>query len=288
METPERVRPERGSKQLDIGSKHLDRLSNFNRMDGFLKELSKDEICSLGKIFNNPTSFGESAEAQAFRIKIDDSFGMAAKIMKNNKRSLREIEWYYYLMSKFPNFPNFPLVSRYEICDVCKISKTYNQKDWRSEVVANNCIVLFSELADGDLQGIVEVLKTDEDSIASMVSQVLMALLVLEQEGIVHNDLHFGNLLYHDQDVDLTYLDDQITIPSKGRVWTLWDFGMMVKNGEDDPGNRGYMPINTFETDWKMTFLPKLVEKFGRSPFVQRVNEITKISASIWDVINKI
>ena len=279
METPPRQR------RPDTVSKSLDRLANFNRMNNFLKDLSKDEICSLGEIFKNPTSFGESAEAHAFRIEIDHSFGMAAKIMKNTPRSLREIEWYYYLMSKFPNFP---LVSSYEICDVCSISKTYNQKDWKSQVVDQNCIVLFSELADGDLQGIVETLKKDEGSIASMVSQVLMALLVLEQEGIVHNDLHFGNLLYHNQDVDLTYLDDQITIPSKGKVWTLWDFGMMVKKGESDPGNRGHTPINTFETDWKMTFLPKLVEKFGSSPFVQRVNEITKISDSIWDVIIKI
>ena len=280
--------------------KSFDRRTNFIKIDGFLKSLTKQEICSLGKVFKNPIRFGKSQEAQvgkkakvvkssqAFRIEIDPSFGMAAKIMKNTPRNMREIEWYYYFMDKYPNFPNFPLVSKYEICDVCSVSKTYNQKDWIQEVVEQeNCIVLFSELADGDLQS--QKRDMNEPEIASMVSQVLMILLIFEQEEIIHYDLNFGNLLFHNQTVELSYLDGQITIPSEGKVWTIWDLEMMSKNEDPIPFDSEIKPKvkNTFEVDWKTTFLPKLVDYFHDSTFVQHVREITNLptTTSIWEVI---
>ena len=299
METPVKTRPNQ-TPQTPIPEESNDRRTNFLKIDGFLNSLTKQEICSLGKVFKNPIRFGKSQEAQvgkkakvvkssqAFRIEIDPSFGMSAKIMKNTPRNMREIQWYHYFMERYPNIPNFPLVSKYEICDVCSVSKTYNQKDWIQEVVEQeNCIVLFSELADGDLQS--QKRYMNEQEIASMVSQVLMILLIFEQEEIIHYDLNFGNLLFHNQKVELTYLDGQITIPSEGKVWTIWDLEMMSKNEDPIPFDAEIKPKvkNTFEVDWKTTFLPKLVDYFSDSPFVQHVREITNLptTTSIWEVI---
>lgn len=280
--------------------KPFDRCTNFIKINGFLNSLTKQEICSLGKVFKNPTRFSKSQEeqvgkkakvvkaSQAFRIEIDPSFGMAAKIMKNIDRNKREIGWYYYFMERYPNIPNFPLVSKYEICDVCSVSKTYNQQDWMEEVVEQgNCIVLFSELADGDLQSVYGDMT--EQEIASMVSQVLMVLLVFEQDEIIHYDLSFENLLYHNQTVELSYLDGQITIPSEGKVWTIWDLEMMSKNKDPSPlDDELKIDVkNTYQVDWKMTFLPKLEKYFPNSDFVKRLKKITDLPAttSIWEVI---
>ena len=272
----------------------LNRIDRFNHLDSFLNALSKDEICSLGKVFQNPTSFGStSANASAYRIQINSSTKMAAKIMKNNARNRQEIDWYHHFMERFADLsiPHFPFISRYENCNVCSITKTYNNKDWINSVVAENCIVLFSELADGDLKSAVTTLKNNEDALRSMICQVLMALLVLEQEGIVHNDLHFGNLLYHNESVDIVYPElienVQIVIPSEGKVWVLWDFGMMVRNGDQDPRDDGAI-VNTFVNDWKITFIPLLHKNFPSSPFVNEIIEKTKTSSSIAEVIDKI
>lgn len=277
----------------------LSRVDRFKHFDSFLKSLSKDEICSLGKVFQNPVSFGSASNvASVFRIQIDTEFKMAAKIMKNNAQNRREIDWYRYFMERFFDvdmiIPHFPLVSRSEHCDVCSITKTYNNNDWVKSVVAENCIVLFSELADGDLNSIIKQLKNDEESIQSMVSQVLMALLILEQEGVVHNDLHSGNLLYHNVNNQDSIVYPElienlyIEIPTAGKVWVLWDFGMMVRNGDPDPREPEFNVTNTFVNDWKITFLPILRKKFPSSTFVQYVTEKTNESSSIADLIIKI
>jgi hypothetical protein len=302
MQTPEKPgKPQNYGTpmQEDSNEKPLDRISNFKKIDGFLNSLSKDEICSLGKVFKNPKRFGKSQEeqvgkkakvvkpSQAFRIEIDPSFGMAAKIMENTLRNRREIDWYYYFMEKYPNVPNFPLVSKYELCDVCSVTKTYNQRDWTKEVVEQgDCIVLFSELADGDLQSVYR--KMNEDEIASMVSQVLMVLLIFEQEEIIHYDLNFGNLLFHNQTVELSYLDGHITIPSQGKVWTIWDLEFMSTNEDPNPldSELKIKVKNTFEVDWKK-FLTSLEKHFPNSDFVQKVREFTESSESIAEVINK-
>ena len=114
--------------------------------------------------------------------------------------------------------------------------------------------------------------KMNDGQIESMIIQVLNALLLLEQEGVIHGDLNFGNLLGFQENEDWN--------------WRLWDFEMMRRNGEvsrlDDELKTKV--DNTFEVDWKSTFLPKLKQ----SPFVRKVSEITKESNSIEGVINKL
>ena len=280
METPTKQRP---NSQMEI-----DRVSNFQRMDEILIRMTREQICSIGKI--NTTSLGESSEANAYSVEIDPSLRIAAKIMKNTERNRREIKWYEYFMQFYDpiGFLHFPLISRYESCDVCSISKKYNQQVVKS-VIAEDCIIMFSELANGDLTKTVG--EMNENDIESMICQVLMALLVLENNEIVHNDLHFGNLLFHNQTIDLSYTDEsfgvQIVIPSFGKVWVLWDFGMMVKNGEKDPRDDDIVIVDTFTNDWKMTFLPLLKKNFPHSPSVKKIDKHTKNSSSIRDVIRK-
>ena len=262
------------------------RETNFTTSKDFINDLSVEELCSLvgevkleklGKVEMSRLGKEEKEEylkaknsraikkkPETFKVEIDRSFGIdpsftiAAKIMEDTEKSRNEIEWYTYFIDK--NYPNFPRTYAAIQCDVCS----------KSEVVKENCIVLFSELADGDLQSLKE--KMNDGQIESMIRQVLNALLVLEKEEVIHGDLNFGNLLGFQENKDWN--------------WRLWDFEMMRRNGEvsrlDDELKTKV--DNTFEVDWKSTFLPKLKQ----SPFVRKVSEITKESNSIEGVINKL
>lgn len=272
-----------------------DRIKSYNHLHSFLISLTKEDICSLGKVLKNPVQFSEST---AFRIRIDPSLGMAAKIMKNTETNRREIEWYHQFMDNVLSngVPHFPLVSRTEQCDVCSVTKTYNNIDWFTTVVEKNCIILFSELADGDLKGTIASMKKKEEQIISMICQILMALLVLEKKGVVHNDLHLGNVLVHNEPEErandglfMHYRlgDQDLYIKHAGQLWVLWDFGMMVKNGGMDPRGDGIV-VDTFTNDWKSVFLPLLKRHLSSSQFIRDLSIITDSSTSILDVIKRL
>jgi serine/threonine protein kinase len=275
----------------------MDRAQHFKEIDEFLSSQTQQEICSLGKVFRNPRSLGTEF---VYKI-IIEHMRIAAKIMKNNERNRREIEWYRHFMNRFYRngvllSPHFPLVSRAEPCNVCSVTKTYNQRDWINTVVANDCLVLFSELADGDLKSVVSQLKTQNLAVRDMVHQVLTALLCLEEEGIVHNDLHLGNILYYRDDIENAEEDSDsddsvssVTSAAQGmdRTWVLWDFGMMVRNGEQDPRDDEVTVANTFVNDWKMTLLPLLRKSFPSSAFIKLISRYTEESSSIRDLIHR-
>jgi len=288
-----------GSPQLVQKSK-LDRETNFIRNRDFINDLSPEELCSLvGEVtleklgnvnmsrlgkeekedLKAKKSKGMQKKTDTFKVEInpslgiDQSFKIAAKIMEDNKKSRNEIGWYIHFLDK--NHKNFPRTYAAIQCDVCS----------KSEVVKENCIVLLSELADGDLQSLVK--KMNDGQIESMITQVLNALLVLEEEvieredgvfveGVIHGDLNLGNILGYEENGEWN--------------WRLWDFEMMRRTDQvsllDDELKTEV--DNTFVFDWKTTFLPKLKQYFPRSRFVENVSQITNSSNSIGEVITKI
>ena len=269
----------------------LDRETNFKRNGEFINDLTEEELCTLvgevtlEKLGNvkmsrlgkeekedliAKKSKGMQKKPDTFKVEInpslgiDQSFKIAAKIMEDTEKSRNEIAWYIHFLNK--NHPNFPRTYAAIQCDVCS----------KSEVVKENCIVLLSELADGDLQSSVEKIRNNDGQIQSMITQVLNALLLLEQERVIHGDLNFGNLLGFQENEDWN--------------WRLWDFEMMRRNGEVSRlDNELKTKVdNTFEVDWKSTFLPKLKQYFPRSRFVENVSQITNSSNSIAEVISKL
>lgn len=278
----------------------LDRETNFKRNEEFINDLTKEELCTLvgeltlEKLGNvnmsrlgkeekedliAKKSKGMKKKPDTFKVEInpsleiDQSFKIAAKIMEDTEKSRNEISWYIHFLNK--NHPNFPRTYAAIQCDVCS----------KSEVVKENCIVLLSELADGDLQSLVK--KMNDGQIESMITQVLNALLVLEEEvieredgvfveGVIHGDLNLGNILCYKENGQWN--------------WRLWDFEMMRRTDQvsllDDELKTEVN--NTFVFDWKTTFLPKLKQYFPRSRFVENVSQITNSSKSIAEVISKL
>lgn len=156
---------------------------------------------------------------------------------------MREPIWYDYFgkIVLENGFPHFPLIAKHVLCDIC----TYQTDNQVKKV--DNCILIFSEKADGDAnKEFARLLYTDDvslddDHLKSYVCQIVFACLQLEILNVSHQDLHLKNILFFDEPHHAgKYLHYQIGdhdyyVRHEGKLWVLWDFEMMAKHGEPNP-----------------------------------------------------
>ena len=133
-----------------------------------------------------------------------------------------------------------------------------------------------------------------------------MACASLERMRIVHNDLHLGNILYHEEESEkenkgrwLWYRDgkDDIYVKHTGTLWVLWDFGLMINADETRDGDPFFVN-NTFIDDITSRFFPLLKQKFLKQsasdpkavwythPFIEVLDDLLKENDSIITVLN--
>lgn len=249
---------------------HDTRVTLFRKKKSWLESISHDKICSLSS-FGKIKQFTEGAVGQSFGSKDKD---IAIKVVDKNERSEKEIECYNYFtdyVEKNSVFPHFPLIYHVYECDDVSLTQTYGSRT-TVELVKNNAYVILSELAEGTLKDVIS--KLSEKEMMGMIFQVLMACLVLENKKVIHNDLEPANILFYSYDKYpaffenphyIEYMLDNMTIraPHHNRLYVLWDFGMMVREGEDDPRKENTM-ISTLRNDLKMTFFPRLSRNYGK------------------------
>lgn len=289
------------------------RIQRYERTKTWIKSVDPDEICNLGRAFRNPVRFSEGAVGFAYAI---PSLGISAKIVKREENTIREIEWYKHFTShvlKKGGPPFFPLIHHVQRCENgCNINKTYNGRNWFVEpVTRGDSEVIFSELAHGNLKDIIERLTDNE--LLNMFYQVFLGCRELEQQGIIHNDLSPANILYFndsfpihpprydsfsisdnkdkDEEAILNNKDDKkVRIQNQGRMWILWDFGMMVRNGQPDPRKEVTMKSTLFN-DLQHGFFPILRRHYYlnvRRPFFNRLDSIVQQSNSVEELICKV
>jgi serine/threonine protein kinase len=275
-----------------------ERIHSFLAMNDDLNSFSTDEI---KEILNQSTML--SGFAYNYRDLI------ALKVMADDDRSRREIEYYRYftrLVLKNSS-PHFPLVSRCEWSNVCVNTKKYGSLNIPTTIKVNKdenkteCFILFSELGDGSLDSVVGEMSLEQ--VISMIFQVCMACALLERKGIVHGDLHFGNILFHSEEAErenkgkwLWYRinDFDIYVKHMGSLWVLCDFGMMVGAGKKDTraGEETFTVTDTFTSDIKMTFFPLIKKTFNRGfdgythQFIEVLAYLLDENTSIITVLN--
>ena len=244
------------------------RLVSFGALTAFLKTYPEVNICNLDmRQADSPhpkkQSFSSGESADAYRIVVDER-GFAAKVMKATDLTIREVRWNQIVTRNVlaGGFPHFPLISRTVQCTSCR-NRMASGFDLTLEKIGDEgCIVMFSELADGDASSFFSAPRPESVWI-SFVIQVLMACLVLERSGVIHNDLHFGNILYHSQPENsgkwFSYQigEESYYVCHAGELWTLWDFGLTVKDGELDPRDQTRLD-DSFYTDIARTFIGKV------------------------------
>lgn len=213
----------------------LEYLNNILVKKQTIENISTEMICNMiGKLpdeliesslglFNKMREQGDNSVVYELKDK-----KLALKIMKNNDKNKREIEFYMYFTE---NYINFPVIYKDIECTACKI---YDDSEDHKE---ENCLVVLSELYDGSLKSIKNNLSKEE--ILSMILQIAYACSELETLELVHGDLHTGNILYKNIDKNeilSIYIDHKVyNIKTYGKLWVLWDFGNMSYNGEIIP-----------------------------------------------------
>jgi len=251
-------------KDIPIPPPEFHRIGRHERYQDrkeWLSSVPPSAICNLSfSIGNPPKQFSEGMVGTSFGM----GDGIAVKVVKKNKRSEEEIKWYLYFTDyilKKKGFPHFPLIYHVSECQNVILHQTFGQKTLSTPIQPNpfGNFVICSELADGNMKDILIKNTLTPKQIMGMITQVVMACLELEEKEIIHNDLEPGNILYHSypEKKPIEYMIDATTmirLPDQDRLWVLWDFGMMVSNGEEDPRRDNNKMIDTLTNDLKMTF----------------------------------
>jgi hypothetical protein len=106
-----------------------------------------------------------------------------------------------------------------------------------------NFNVYACELAKGDFKSFLELYDNDDkkngdDLLLNATAQIMMSIATLHKIGILHNDTHHGNFLYHKINpggyIKYTMTNnDEYYVKNCGYVWEIWDFGISELNKHD-------------------------------------------------------
>lgn len=139
--------------------------------------------------------------------------------------------------------PNLPMYFRYDYCNRCP------------DTTRKSCVYISNELADGDLKNFLGNCNFSFDELVSCYYQILLGLYTLKLRiKLQHNDLHQGNVLFHNLKKNSTgackrpvltpkeYFrykinegGDYIDVPIYDKLFVIWDFGRSFIKGKIEP-----------------------------------------------------
>jgi hypothetical protein len=226
-------------------------------------------------------SNSNSRYGEAYQVSIIDhpNINIAVKVMPHNDQNIEEVNHYKTLKPYIlrQETPHFPIIESVQHCDNCTFNNK-NIKRWTKD-----CFYVFNELAESDLKTWVKKDRSEGEYI-SMIAQVSLALAKLNSIGYKHNDLHWGNLLYHACKAE-GYWHYEVTIAATsqiaeyypqfantkwiiyikntGQQWVLWDFGFAEKFERSD------------DTDFdRILNLPAWIQEYNYSKVPQNVQDM--------------
>ena len=223
--------PPRHKDNFSLSYSIEDYISTISEKKETISKLSDESICkmigqlpddviehSLGK-FKKMSDQGENSSVYSLPKE-----GLALKIMENNQKNKRELDFYMYFSE---NYLHYPVIYKDIDCRACHLNDLEKKDD---------CMVILSELYDGTLKSVKNTLSKEQ--ILSMIIQVVYACSVLEQLELVHGDLHTANILYKnisDDTIPIEIEEKTYQLKTYGKLWVLWDFGNMTYTGETIP-----------------------------------------------------
>ena len=203
-----------------------------------------------------------------------------------------------------PNFPpNFPILYRTFFSKLCfenTIEKITYEDDPDPKFPRKRvpCVMIVNELSDGDFGEFFPPKSTDVKSFESAYLQIYMAIIAMQLNGVVHNDLYPKNILYTKvPDEKWKYsieIGDKTTsfiIPTNGYLFKICDFGKSSINSKPFDYNTDIIRItneainsyslnakflNVLNTEYKSTldFVNTLRAQFKEYLAEKKPNEI--------------
>lgn len=195
------------------------------------------EIFTIHRRLGGRSRFGEAHvislkdSNDLFALKIIPMSSETDKIDWKEKEVVKEIKALINSRRIVENYvcPNLPLIFGIMNCENAR----YTNKNLIKRGAPMSCVMVFNELANGDLREWKKDLHSS-DEWKSCMFQVLCGLSAIEETMLMmHGDMHYGNMLYtnieeggcwHYRFIEGENIYDYYP-PNAGQVWKLWDFG---------------------------------------------------------------
>jgi len=202
-----------------------------------------NNIIYLNKIIGTPSEYGK-----IYISTIKNSFGgfaMVAKMMKDNKRNLKEIELMY-------NITNKLITSGKSKHFIINVGSFHCMK--KNENKANEKLLAINELAHGDLNMIVNDpnIFQDEKLIINIFIQIYISIATFQiQTKHAHKDCHWGNFLYQKNNDEgwykYTFNDNTFYLKACGYNMAIYDFGLSIKIKDEDAQKAIIILLNDYQ-----------------------------------------
>lgn len=150
----------------------------------------------------------------------------AMKMLPVKSKNKAELDFYKTFNNYVTSYvnPHYPLVFFTKTCTNCPFER-FDKKE---------CYIAFKELADGDLKMWIQK-KHSKAEFASLWAQICIMGMGLEKAHIIHKDLHWGNMLFHETPKEnknkyYHYIigGQNVYVKMVGYHWVVWDFGKTI------------------------------------------------------------
>ena len=217
--------------------KFIDRIEYAQKIDSILIKYTKKEMCDFKKGFEKVKRIGtKSLAGEAYIAYNGDNslpIYVAIKLMPLKEHNKNEVEMYQFFTKYVTQniSPHFPIMYKGYSCSSCQFD---NKRRFKGR-----CITVFNELAQGDLKSYLKTSHTSYDLVC-IFGQLIITCLAMEHAGFVHNDMHWGNYLYHFvpeykgkymyyKYFDTMNKEHKVYIKNNGIVFVGWDFADMLE-----------------------------------------------------------
>ena len=213
----------------------LKRVEYARKVSNILKSVTKPDFCNFKKGFEKIKRIGTKSIAGEVYLGYNSDYTLpryvAIKIMPVKETNRNELANYKFFTNYVLNniSPHFPIIYGSQHCKSCDYDNKVRFK--------GDCLVVLNELAEGDLKSYLKSVHTSYDLLC-VFGQLIMTCLAIEHAGLVHNDMHWGNYLYHKvptykgKYIHYHYTDHyrkehNIYLKNNGTLFIGWDFADM-------------------------------------------------------------
>ena len=206
-----------------------------------IKQLGKFIISGHGKVFE----IMDDNKKYAVKIFIYDQNN------KNNakyKKANTELKILGIIKKQKHNVMHFPKIYDIKYCE--HNNKTFNNKTFPyiEDVINFNYKLVYTDLAEGTLQDFITNNYIYDDYIGAICQIIFSTYFFHKYIKHLHNDLHWGNMLYQKYTGDISYTINRkkYKLINQKYRWIIWDYDTCTPLDNGKPNNeykRDYMKI---------------------------------------------
>jgi hypothetical protein len=210
-----------------------------------LKQLGEHKISGHGKVFLLNYNNIQLA-VKIFAYEINDVI---------TEQAATEIAVLKKIQSLTDNIFHMPYIYVIEECplvlDANSITRLKTNFPYIEDVIKYHYQLIFTDIADGSLS---DFIKTQYKivsgwNVVNSIVQIIFSLYFFHKNtGYLHNDLHWGNMLYTKKNIDIKYsinnnIYSYVNKAENNYLWTIWDFDTCTPMTEQSNYKHDYFKV---------------------------------------------